>query len=483
MRRVGARPDEDPVPYPLAPGPAERRRAAAQPAEHRGPGPAGPSTCCRSGCRRPSSRSRACGPGATSSARARRQPFPGAWLLRHGWHPVIEMYHTPPAKAAFREMLRRPTTISRSSSRSPGELAADPEGGGIRSSTTLTMSRPRSWPNRRRQSVASLPARARGLACSTAADAEVERAVVRGADIVWACSAVDAAGSQQPLHATRPDHRGAERRRRRGLRRDPRAAGAPGARRADPPRLYRHAQLSAERGCGADPRARDLPALRAAGRAGRTCLVGRNPTEAIRRAAAGDPDVTVTGDRALDPALARRALPDADADPARQRHPAEDPRSLRRRRGGDRTAKGAEGIEGTTGATFGSPRRVEDFIAAIRALWHDEAARRAQAGQRTAWSRPAIAGTRPPAPSTPRSRRERDRRHGRAAVAASRGRGRPADAAAELPDHRRGEERHHLLRRLSGAASGVFIPKLKEPNYFALAGTEALGRRDRRPRR
>ena len=42
------------------------------------------------------------------------------------------------------------------------------------------------------------------------------------------------------------------------------------------------------------------------------------------------------------------------------------------------TAKGAEGIEGIDGRDLRLAERVEEFTAAIRALWHDQAARLAQ---------------------------------------------------------------------------------------------------------
>jgi hypothetical protein len=42
------------------------------------------------------------------------------------------------------------------------------------------------------------------------------------------------------------------------------------------------------------------------------------------------------------------------------------------------TAKGAEGIEGVDGRDLRVAERVEEFTAAIRGLWHDQATRLAQ---------------------------------------------------------------------------------------------------------
>ena len=134
--------------------------------------------------------------------RGARQPFPGAWLLRRGWHPLIEMYRTSEAEAALEGMLAAtdydlvvleqialaswlPQLKARGlrvaydahnveaalvaaiggGTAADGEAAARGTGPGARLKAMMLQRRM----------------------------AEVERATVTGADIVWACSAVDAA--------------------------------------------------------------------------------------------------------------------------------------------------------------------------------------------------------------------------------------------------------------------------------------------------
>jgi glycosyltransferase involved in cell wall biosynthesis len=208
---------------------------------------------------------------------------------------------------------------------------------------------------------------------------QVERALVGGADIVWACSAIDAEALQRLYAPRRP------------ITVVPNAVDVAAfaevrARQAAPPapdapiRLVYTGTLSyPPNEDAALTLVRELlPALRAAGERVRLSLVGRNPTEAIKAAAAGDPDVEVTGPvPSILPWLAEPCLM---------------PMPIRLGSGTRlkileafaagaaviSTAKGAEGIEGVDGRDLRVAERVEEFTAAIRGLWHDQATRLAQ---------------------------------------------------------------------------------------------------------
>ena len=311
--------------------------------------------------------------------KAPRQPFPGAWLLRPGWHPAIEMYRTPASETAFREMVAATTydlaVIEQIAMASwlpllrevgirsvydahnvEATLAADLEAGATASMPVRFRARMlhqadaagRARPGQRcRHRLGLQHSRRR-----SAAAAHVPRKPVTVVP-----NAVDVAAF-------------AEARARQS------AAPAPGA----PIRLVYTGTLSYQPNEDAAlTLVRELlPALRAAGERVRLSLVGRSPTESIRAAAAGDPDVEVTGPvPSILPWLAEPCLM---------------PMPIRLGSGTRlkileafaagaaviSTAKGAEGIEGVDGRDLRIAERVEEFTAAIRVLWHDQAARLAQ---------------------------------------------------------------------------------------------------------
>ena len=214
---------------------------------------------------------------------ARRQPFPGAWLLRPGWHPAIEMYRTPAAEAASARWWRQRPTTSRSSSRSPwragcrccarpvsasvydahnveADLAADLEAGTARRRYPNGFKRPhaaqadaagRARPGRRRRHRLGLQR----------VDAEaLQRLYAPRRPITVVPNAVDVAAFAE-------------------VRAQQAAAPAPDA----PIRLVYTGTLSyPPNEDAALTLVREfLPALRAAGEHVRLSLVGRSPTEAI----------------------------------------------------------------------------------------------------------------------------------------------------------------------------------------------------------
>ena len=200
------------------------------------------------------------------------------------------------------------------------------------------------------------------------------------------------------------------------------------------------------------------------GRAGRRSP--RRPRARPRRsgaAAAGDPDVTVTG--AVPSILPWLAEPCLMPMPIRLGSGTR-LKILEAFAAGCAvvgTAKAAEGLEVADGRDI----RLAETPAGLRggdprALARSRRPRRPGGAQRSAWWRSAIPGRRRPG-----------HRGQPADVRAGFPSRRPRDAAADLPDHRRRQERHHLARGLPGAASGSLL--------LAHQGAELLRARRERP--
>lgn len=211
----------------------------------------------------------------------------------------------------------------------------------------------------------------------------IECAAVRHANLVWACSAGDAEalrrlyGPRGPVDVV-PNT--VDTSAYVGLRAEQTAGQVAGQGAGAPMSLlytgtfsYRPNEEAAIELIG-----RILPELRRGGETVRLLLVGRLPTEAMRRAAASDPDVLITG--AVPSVLPYFANPCIVVLPIRSGSGTR-LKILEAFAAGAAvvsTAKGAEGIAVTDGRDISLAETPAEFAAAIRTLWRDPAARAAQ---------------------------------------------------------------------------------------------------------
>ena len=213
-----------------------------------------------------------------------------------------------------------------------------------------------------------------------------EGRAIRAADVVWACSGEDS-GALERLYSPRsrvavvPNAVDVERYRA--------AAGEPGLPGGDPSApvelLYMGTYSYPPNAAAALRLATEvLPALRARGARARVTVVGRDPTDAMRAAAAADPDVILTG--AVDSVLPVLAAPRIVALPIEQGSGTRLKiiEALAAGRPVVSTAKGAEGIAVTDGRDIRIRETPERLADAALGLWRDPEAARRQgvAGQR-----------------------------------------------------------------------------------------------------
>jgi glycosyltransferase involved in cell wall biosynthesis len=311
----------------------------------------------------------------------RRQPPRGTrtWLLRPGYHPLADGYRHPAAERQLARLLAERRydlavveEIALARYIAPIRAAGTPvvfDAHNVEARLRADL-RPRggSW----------RPGLGRSLLDRRLA--RIEGRAVGAADLVWACSPVDADALAQ-LHAPRTAIAvvpntvdvGAYAAARAGQAR-PVPAGAPVAlvytgTYSYPPNAAAALELIGD----------ILPALRKLGEAPRLALVGREPGPAIVAAAAADPDVTLTG--AVPSILPRLAEPCLMPLPIRHGSGTR-LKILEAFAAGCAvvaTPKAVEGIEAADGREIRLAETAAEFAAALRGLWHDPAARAAQA--------------------------------------------------------------------------------------------------------